>query len=45
MGDLGKECILMNGVESPGAAVDGMVQVLLDTIQENLDLIQSTTAL
>jgi methyl-accepting chemotaxis protein len=40
---LGAECILLNGAESPSAAVDGMVRVLLDTIRENTELVQSTS--
>ncbi len=40
---LGAECILQNGLESPSAAVDGMVQVLLSTIRENTELIRSTS--
>jgi methyl-accepting chemotaxis protein len=41
-GDLGTECTLLNGVEFPCAAADGMVQVLLDIIRDNVELIQST---
>jgi methyl-accepting chemotaxis protein len=44
MGELDSQCIHLHGVESPTAAVDGVIQVLLDTIQENLDLIDTTSA-
>jgi len=44
MGDVGTECILLNGIDSPSAACDGMVEILLETIAENLSLVQSTYA-
>jgi hypothetical protein len=43
IGGLSNECVLLNGVESSSGAFDGMVQTLLETFDENLLLIQSTS--
>lgn len=39
---MGPQCITA-GSASPGASLDGMIRVLLETIQENTELIESTT--
>ncbi|HWE52039.1 MAG TPA: hypothetical protein VG273_19760 [Bryobacteraceae bacterium] len=44
MGGLDRQCIRMDGVESSSAACDGMVQVLLDSIGENLELTELSSA-
>jgi len=44
MEGLDTQCVHLDGVESSSAACDGMVQVLLDTIRENLELTESTSA-
>jgi hypothetical protein len=43
IGGLSNECVLLNGVESSSGACDGMVQMLLETFDENLLLIQTTS--
>jgi hypothetical protein len=43
IGGLSNECVLLNGVESSSGACDGMVQTLLETFDENLLLIETTS--
>lgn len=44
MRDLSADWVLSDGDVAPGAAVNGMIQVLLETIRENTELIVSTSA-